>query len=139
MKVILSTSLILEDGIFRSRSLTLEEAQAWVAENNPQNFCGHSTVKVLGLEPAASREQCRGYTAALCLSAKGRLEFGREYSVEEILAIGVDFRLVEEVGDQIVKAANHLHDAAWSCGNENYPGYLTETASSFLRWAGGEE
>lgn len=97
MKVILSTALILEDGLFQSRSLSLDEARAWVIENQPKNFCGHQTVKVLGIEPAATREACTGYEQALCLSAKGRLEFGKEYSVEEIEQIGVDFRLITRI------------------------------------------
>jgi len=87
--VILSTPLLLEEGIFSARIISLDEAREFVRRNQPQNFCGHQTVKVLGLEPSTSRDVCKGYDAALCLKPKGRLEFGREYTVEEILEIGV--------------------------------------------------
>lgn len=97
MFAILSTSLILEDGNFEVSTLNLDQAWAWVRERNPTNFCGHETVRVLGLEPAKTRETCPGYTEALCLSPRGRLEFGREYSVEEILRIGVNFRLIRKL------------------------------------------
>jgi hypothetical protein len=96
-KVILSTALVLGDGLFRSESISLDQAKAWIVSNRPQNFCGHQTVKVLGVEPAQTREVCKGYDQALCLSAKGRLEFGREYTAEEIMEVGVDFRLITRI------------------------------------------
>ncbi len=104
--VVLSTSLLLEEGNFRCKNLSLEEATKWVEENNPQNFCGHQTCKVVGLEPATSREQCLGYTEALCLSANGRLEFGKEYSVEEVLEAGVSFKLVTKFNMEEVVASS---------------------------------
>jgi len=92
--VILSTSLILEEGTFRARRLTQAQAQAWVDSFTPENFCGHETVRILGLEPDRSRRQCDDYDQALCLKACSRLEFGREYAVEEIKEIGVEFMLI---------------------------------------------
>ena len=96
-QVILSTPMLLEPGTFRMDVLSLEEARHWVEENNPTNFCGHQTVKVLGLEPAQSREVCQGYDQALCLKPNGRLEFGKEYTVDEVLAIGVTPLLIQRV------------------------------------------
>lgn len=95
--VILSTKLILEEGIFEAKEISQEEAQAWVNENHPENFCGHATVKLLGLEPETSRKQCTGYDQALCLAAKSRLEFGKEYSLEEIQEIGVEITLISKI------------------------------------------
>ena len=94
--VILSTALLLEDGDFSMKSLSKEEALEWVLTHSPKNFCGHQTVKVLGLEPAKTRESCFGYTEALCLRPEARLEFGKEYSIEEISSIGVFFQLISK-------------------------------------------
>lgn len=88
-KVILSTPMLLTTGLFRMEEITLEEAKAWVVANNPTNFVGHQTVKVLGLEPATSRDVCSGYDQALSLKVNGRIEFGKEYTVDEILEVGV--------------------------------------------------
>lgn len=121
-KVILSTKLIIGEGLFLSRSVSLVEAQKWVVDNNPINFCGHQTVKLVGLTPATTRDQCVGYTEALCLSAKGRLDFGREYTVEEIEDIGVDFTLVTFIDETTALAVvNEWVAAGWSAGLENYP------------------
>jgi hypothetical protein len=96
--VILSTTLLLEDGVFEMKTLTKEEAVSWVKAHNPRNYCGHQTVKVLGLEPSTSRDVCPGYFQALCLKPQGRLNFGQEYSVEEIEEIGVLFQLITRKG-----------------------------------------
>lgn len=97
-RVILSAPLIIGEGTFHAKVISLAEAQKWVKAHNPQNFCGHQTVKVLGLEPSTSRAACLGYDEALCLKPKGRLEFGREYTVEEILQIGVTPILISKEG-----------------------------------------
>jgi hypothetical protein len=96
-RVILSTALILEEGTFEAKTLSLEEAQEWV-DDDVENYCGHQTVKLLGLKPDTERRQCDGYDEALCLRAKERLEFGREYSIEEIRKIGVEITLIKKVG-----------------------------------------
>lgn len=95
--VILSTAILIEDGEFTRQTLTEGEASEWVRLKAPTNFCGHETVRLLGLEPDRSREQCNGYEQALCLSANERLEFGREYSLGEIEQIGVTFTLITKV------------------------------------------
>ena len=95
--VILSSPLVLERDLYSVSELSLEEAKRWVKERKPTNYCSHQTVKVLGLEPAQSREACNGYDEALCLKPVGRLEFGREYSRQEILKIGVTPILIKKI------------------------------------------
>ncbi|WP_028492747.1 hypothetical protein [Thioalkalivibrio sp. ALE19] len=97
-RVILSTPMLLEEGEFAMREISLGQARAWVQENAPTNFCGHETVKVVGVEPAAGRGSCEGFDEALCLKPAGRLEFGKEYTVQEILDIGVTPLLISKVG-----------------------------------------
>lgn len=91
-RVILSTSLLLEVGVWEMREVTL--AEALVFAQGAENFCGHSTVKILGIEPSKDRKVCEGYDQALVLKPIGRLEFGREYSLEEIRNIGVTYLLI---------------------------------------------
>jgi hypothetical protein len=93
--VILSTPMLLEEGAYTMRYISLEEAAEWVKTHNPKNYVGHSTVRVLGIEPTADRSVCDGYDQALSLKVMGRTEFGREYTAEEILAIGVTAMLIE--------------------------------------------
>lgn len=93
MKVILSTALLLEDGGYKRQTISMSEAVAWVAEHQPENFCGHATVKLLGLEPAP-RKSCKGYSQALCVRPKTRLEFGRDYSLSELQDLGVELECV---------------------------------------------
>lgn len=95
---ILSSTVIVEDGIFRRQRISLEEAKNLVhGASLIANFCGHQTVKILGLEPAQSREACASFSQALVLQPKQRLEFGRDYPVQEILDIGVDSVLIEKI------------------------------------------
>ena len=95
--VILSTPLLLEVGTFTMKELTLQEAVEWIKIHSPKNFCGHQTVKVLGVEPSRSREACTGYVQALCVKPHGRLEFGKEYSVKEIEEVGYTIYLISKV------------------------------------------
>lgn len=95
-RVILSTSLILEPGTFEAEELTLEEARQWL-DDDVENYCGHQTVKLLGLQPDTERRQCDSYDYALCLRPKKRLEWGREYTVREIELIGVEIMLIRKV------------------------------------------
>lgn len=95
--VILSSTLLIEDGVFKRSTLTHSEALEWVDFNDPINFVGHETVRILDLLPALSREVCIGYDTALCLKPIGRLEFGKEYTKEEIEANGVEFVLIEKL------------------------------------------
>jgi hypothetical protein len=94
-KVILSTPLLLEEGVFACRKVGLQEAQEFAAD--AVNYVQHSTVKVLGLEPATTREACNAYDKALCMKVHGRISPGIEYSVEEILSLGVTFYIIEKL------------------------------------------
>lgn len=98
--VIISSPLLLEEGLFEIKKISLDEAKKWVQENAPENFVGHSTVKVLGIEPAKERKTCQGYDEALAIKPNTRLEFGKEYSVEEILEIGVTIFLIKKVDNK---------------------------------------
>jgi hypothetical protein len=97
MRVILSSPILIEDGTFTRKTITQREAQDWVDKNRPLNFSGHQTTKILGVEPAATREITKSYDEALIISPQDRLEFGREYTKEEIEEIGVTFVLIEKV------------------------------------------
>jgi len=94
-KVILSTPLIVEEGTFIVKVITLDEAREWVGDAD--NFCGHQTVKVLGIDPANTRGTCYSYDEALALKPNDRLEFGKEYTAEEVFAIGVTPFLISKV------------------------------------------
>lgn len=96
-RVVLSTKLIIGNGSFDSIPITRQQAEEWLAMGDFENFSGHQTVKILGIEPATSREQCTGYDEALVIKPKSRLEFGREYSLLEIEKIGVEFVLIRRV------------------------------------------
>jgi len=96
-RVILSTKLLLEPGTFRAKEITQEQAIAWLSLVQVENYCGHETDRILGLEPDRSRKNCPGYDEALAVNAKSRLDFGREYTRAEIEAIGVEFTLIKRM------------------------------------------
>lgn len=91
-RVILSSGLMLEDGFYLRRTVDRATATAFAAE--AENFCQHETTKLVGVEPAKEREAIDHYDVALVISPYERLEFGREYSVQELLEIGVDYTLI---------------------------------------------
>lgn len=92
--VVLSSPMLLETGNFAMIELTVAQATAWVEEHSPKNYVGHSTSLIVGLEPATSREVCKGYDVALALKPIGRLEFGREYTKAELEEIGISCFLI---------------------------------------------
>ncbi len=94
-KVILSTTMLLGVGRYEMTEVNLDFAKSFAKEAH--NYVGHSTVKILGIEPMSTREQCNAYDEALVIKVRGRLEFGREYSVEEIEAIGYDIYHIQKV------------------------------------------
>ena len=101
--VILSTPMILEEGDFNCQFISIQRAKEWVKEaNDVVNFVTHSTVRVLDIEPATSRDVCEGYEQALVLKVLGRVEFGREYTAEEILNIGVQPMLITKFNEDYV-------------------------------------
>ena len=85
-KVILSTSMLLECGTFEMKEVSLEEAKNFA--KTAENFVGHSTVRILGIEPTTERKTCTSYDEALVIKVNKRLEFGKEYSIQEIENIG---------------------------------------------------
>jgi len=91
---ILSSPLLLEDGVFERATLTHQEAMEMVKNSTVEVFTNHQTVKILGLEPAKDRGSCMGYETALVLQPAKRLEFSREYTVEEVEEIGVNYILI---------------------------------------------
>ena len=93
-KVILSTPLLLETGVFEMQEVSLEFAKDFAKV--AKNFVGHSTIRILGIEPSTSREVCNCYEQALVLKVNGRLDFGKEYSVEEIEEIGYKIFLIRK-------------------------------------------
>jgi hypothetical protein len=98
MKVILSTTILLEEGVFKSQKITQEAALNWVEENKPTCYSNHQTVKLVGINPeSVERIECTGYTQALVLKPLKRLVYGVEYSLEEIKDIGVEYVLVSKM------------------------------------------
>jgi len=95
--VILSTTMLLDAGKYVMEELSIGAAQLWVRTYSPINYSGHQTVKLLGIAPATSREQCKRYDQALVLKPASRLEFGKEYSLEEIEKIGVTAYLISRI------------------------------------------
>ncbi|MDB4431172.1 hypothetical protein N9137_02155 [Pseudomonadales bacterium] len=85
------------NNLLKTTVLTVEEATNWVVKNSPKNYCGHDTTRIVGIEPSQSREFCNDWDAALTFKPKGRLEYGKEYSVSEILEIGITIILFEMV------------------------------------------
>ncbi len=83
--------------MFEAEEISEAAALAWRDEGPVANYCRHETVRLLGLDPKQALTQCQGYDEALCLGAKWRLDFGREYSLGEIRAMGVQFRLLKRV------------------------------------------
>jgi len=98
-RVILSSPVILEPGLFQCVNLDLAKAFWWLGQGPVDNYCGHETVRILGLEPDDRRRNCESYNEALAIKPKRRLDFGREYTKEEIEEIGVDFILITKVSD----------------------------------------
>ena len=98
MKAILSSSIIFETGTFEVKRLCLAQAKTWVEENNPVCYSTHDTVKVLGVEPSKTRLACNSYDEALCLKPLNRLDFKKQYSIQEILEVGVKIFLIKKTG-----------------------------------------
>lgn len=94
-KAILSAPLLLEEGNFTAKVITLGQAREWAKDAD--NFCGHQTVRAIGVDPSQTRGVCHGFDEGLALKPNGRLEFGKEYTVEEILEIGVTPFLISKV------------------------------------------
>ena len=91
-RVILSTTIILEVGKYEMLEIGLEGAKEFA--KSAENFVGHTTVKILGIEPAKDRKNCDSYDEALILKPLKRLEFGKEYTLKELEQIGFTYFLI---------------------------------------------
>lgn len=94
-KVILSTPMLLETGVFKMTKISLEKAKEFA--KRAKNFSGHQTVKILGIEPVKIREDCESFDEALIIKPGKRLEFGKEYTKKEIEKIGYKIYLIEKM------------------------------------------
>jgi hypothetical protein len=92
--VILSSPIIIGEGTFSSEILSRRKALLWINRGPVKNYCGHESIRIFGLKPTESRQQCTYYDEALAISPQKRLEFGREYTQEEIEKIGAQFVLI---------------------------------------------
>jgi hypothetical protein len=99
LNVILSTSMLFEEGFFKMERVELSDAKEFA--KTAKEFAGHSTVRVLDIEPCLGREVCDGFDNALVIKVRGRVEFGREYSREEIEEIGFDIYLIQNLTNLI--------------------------------------
>lgn len=95
--VILSSPIVIGSGLFAVKEITQAEALYWVDFHKPENFVGHETVRLVGVEPAKERKTCTGYDMALSITTKQRLEQWREYSVEELEELGANYVLIVKV------------------------------------------
>jgi hypothetical protein len=98
VRVVLSAPLLIGEGTFKSEIIRPRQVSDWLSRGWLYNYCGHETVRLINLDPAEKRDDCTYYDEALILKPKKRLEFGREYTREEIADIGVDFILITRVG-----------------------------------------
>ena len=95
INIILSTTILLEEGIFKVEKIDLKEAKdfALMAEN----FVTDSTVRLLGIEPTTERKVYTTFDNALVIKAKGRIDFGKEYTKEGIEGIGYELYLIKNI------------------------------------------
>lgn len=97
LAVLSSPILIGSDLIARQRVISLSKAKAMIASPymDVGVFTNHATIRLLGLEPDKTRKECSYYDVALVVVPNQRLEFGREYSVEEVEKIGYSIKMIE--------------------------------------------
>jgi len=93
-KVILSSTLLLEEGTFSMRKVDLAEAADFARD--AELFCSHETVRILGINPDTARKVCGGYDEALVIKPHNRLEYRREYTLAEIEEIGYDLFIIKK-------------------------------------------
>lgn len=100
MYAILSSSIIFKPGTYQVERLNIYEAKEWIKNRKPICFSTHETVRVLDVEPATKRLACNYYDEALCVKPKKRLAaFGRQYTKEEILSVGIEIFLIKKIGE----------------------------------------
>jgi len=89
--VVVVSAFIPAPGKWNIQELTLEESKKLVEKaDNVEVYTQHQTVKLIGLEPDSQRKTYSpNGEIQLWLKPNSRLEFGREYSLEELQEIGV--------------------------------------------------
>lgn len=98
---ILNTTILTQDGEFELKTISLDEAKAFIEGKEIKSYVGHdSTAKalslLLGTEVAFNRElytQKSGETA-LCFKLRGRIETGQDLDWETIEKMGYDLKLL---------------------------------------------
>lgn len=95
--VILSTTMLLTPGQYVMEEISLEQAKEIIKKHSVENFVGHDTVKLLGIEPAKDRKECGDYDIAIVIKPHKRLEFGKEYSKEDIESIGYTIYKIQKI------------------------------------------
>ena len=85
---ILSSTILLEDGTFHRAEITLTQAKTLINAFDTTNYTQHYSCALLGVEPAKERVTCESYDVAIVVKPNTRLQYGREYTVEEIEDIG---------------------------------------------------
>lgn len=98
---ILNTTILTVDGEFELKTISLDEAKAFIEGKEIVSHVGHdSTAKALTdlfeREVAYNRDPYyqRSGEQALCLKIRGRLEAGQDVDWETVEKIGYDFKLL---------------------------------------------
>jgi len=104
--------MLLECGTFSMYEVDLIEAKLFA--QSAINYSGHETVKILGIEPNSNRNECLGFDKALVIKPHGRLQFGKEYSIEEIMNIGYTIYMVENDGKLVDYMGESIDNMEWA-------------------------
>lgn len=90
MNQVIISAIIPQEGTAEVYEVPLQEIREYVRKGKFVNFVGHETVKLLGVDPAKERRELNEpYDEAIVLKPKNRLDFGKEYTVDELMEIGV--------------------------------------------------
>jgi len=96
------------EGVFRIRKLTKQEAIQLLRNcEATEVYTNHETIKVLGLTPCTGRPVFNptGREVQLWVKPRARLEFGREYALDEIERIGYDIWIAEPLAPRSENSA----------------------------------
>lgn len=110
--IVLSAPIMIGVGRYEMHKISLSDALELIEyaqeRNHFENFCGHETVRILGLEPVKERKTCEYYRDALVVVPSKRLEFGKEYSISEIEEIGYEIFHIRRRKSEIYTIEEHL-------------------------------
>ena len=91
-ELVVVSAFIPSEGKWDIKKISLEEAKELVNKAKKVSiYTQHQTIKLINLEPDTERRVYipQGEEKQLWLKPNGRLEFGKEYSLEELQEIGV--------------------------------------------------